>query len=58
MIGYWSVTLTEQKQNLDTMHHECSAAVCSIVLLRPYLKDAVFTLRTEQHAFRWDTKPS
>lgn len=37
----------------DTTHLEGLALVCPVLLLRPYLKGTLFTIRTDQDAPKW-----
>lgn len=53
LTGYWSLTLTEQENSLDTTHRKYLAVAWVNLLLFSYLECARFTLCTEHHAFCW-----
>ncbi len=52
-VGFWSRWLTPAERNYSTTDKECLAVVWSVLLLRPYLEDVQFTVRTDHHALRW-----
>ena len=45
-VGYWSRTLTKPEKAYTVTERECLAVVWAVLLLRPYLEGARFTVRT------------
>ena len=43
-IGYWSWSLSQAEQGYHTTERECLAVVWAVLLLRPYLEGADFTI--------------
>ena len=52
-IGFFSKTLTEAEQNYDTTERECAAIIWSVLLLKPYLDNEHFTMKTDHDALKW-----
>ena len=52
-LGYWSRSLSSAERNYDTTERECLAVVWSVLLLRPYLEHARFTVRTDHSPLKW-----
>ena len=52
-IGYWSRTLSKAEQNYTTREKECLTVFWAVLLLRPYLEDTEFTIRTDHDSLKW-----
>lgn len=52
VICYWSHSVAEAEQAYDKTQGECQAIVWSIMLLRPYFADTLFTVRTGHDSLR------
>lgn len=52
-IGYWSRTEKDVERRYDTSHREYLAVVWAVWLLRPYIEESEFTVRTDHQALKW-----
>lgn len=53
LVVYWSKSLKDAEHAYHTKHKACLAVVLNVLLLIPYLKGAVFKVRSDHDALPW-----
>jgi len=52
-VGYWSRSLNAAERNYSTTEQKCLTLVWASLLLRPYVEETCFTVRTDHAALKW-----